>query len=84
MKKARKSIEIEIKVQIEHADQLIAFLEKNGRAHYCDEYETPIQSLEQLENILTALDMKTVVVVDKTRKIWNFKDYEILFSTAFP
>ncbi len=133
MNRPKKSIEIEIQVQIENSKGLAAFLkekasfvgeshqidsyyspahrdftsvrpikewlrlrnssgkysinyknwhfDKKGHSHYCDEYETPIQSLEQLENIFTALNMKPIVVVDKMRKIWNFKDYEIALDT---
>lgn len=133
MNKAKKSIEIEIQVQIENSNQLLAFLqshanfvgeshqvdryyspahrnfvatrpvkewlrlrdssgkysinyknwhyEKGGRSHFCDEYETPILDLRQLENIFSALDMKPVVAVDKTRKIWIYEDYEIALDT---
>ena len=51
--------------------------EEDGRSHFCDEFETVIQDISQLEKILTALDMKVLVVVDKSRRIWNYKDYEI-------
>ena len=133
MSKPKTSIEIEIQVKIENAEELTAFLkekgsfvgkshqedsyyspahrdftnvrpvrewlrlrdssgkysinyknwhfDKNGRSHYCDEYETPIQSIDQLKNIFKALNMKPVVVVDKMRKIWNYKDYEIALDS---
>lgn len=55
--------------------------EKDGRSHYCDEYETPVQDIEQLQKIFTALDMKEVVVVDKIRKIWNYKNYKIALDS---
>ncbi len=51
--------------------------DQDGRSHYCDEYETPINDLEQLEKIFEALNMKQVITVDKIRKIWKYKDYEI-------
>ncbi len=51
--------------------------EKDGRSNYCDEYESLIESLEQVEKIFKALDMKKAVTVDKTRKIWLYEDYEV-------
>jgi len=129
MGRPKKSIEIEIQVQIENLDRLKTFLQENanyvseshqidkyysprhrnfikvrpirewlrlrnssgkysvnyknwyydksGRSQYCDEYESPIQDVKQLEKIFLALDIKPIVTVDKVRKIWTYKDYEI-------
>lgn len=35
-----------------------------------------------MENIFKVLDMKPVVTVDKTRKIWVYKDYEIAIDSV--
>jgi len=51
--------------------------EKDGRSHYCDEFESEISDLKQVKNIFKALNMKRLVIVDKVRKIWNWEDYEI-------
>lgn len=51
--------------------------DKDGRSNYCDEYETPLESLDQMEKIFTALNFEPVVVVDKIRKVFRYKDYEI-------
>lgn len=51
--------------------------DKNGKSHYCDEFETKLESMEQAKKILSALNLKSVVAVDKLRKIWTYKDYEI-------
>lgn len=51
--------------------------DNDGKSHYCDEYESPVESLTQVKNIFKALNMKKVVTVDKTRKIYLYKDYEI-------
>jgi len=51
--------------------------EKNGKSHYCDEYETEMEDFAQLKNILNVLNFKSLVKVDKVRKIWIHKDYEI-------
>jgi len=47
------------------------------RSSYCDEYETKIEGLDKIKKILEALDLKSLVKIDKTRKTWIYKDYEI-------
>lgn len=54
---------------------------KDGRSTHCDEYETKVESLEMLEKIFTALDVKELVKVDKVRKIWNYQEYEIALDS---
>ena len=56
--------------------------DKDVKSHYCDEYETVIEDLGQMEKIFKALDMKEVVTVDKVRKIYNYGDYEIAIDTV--
>ncbi len=51
--------------------------DKEGRGLYADEHETKIENIETMRKILEKLDFKPVVVVDKKRKIWKYKDYEI-------
>ena len=51
--------------------------DESGKSHYCDEYETKIEDLTQLKKILDVLNFKSVVRVDKSRKTWIYKDYEI-------
>jgi adenylate cyclase class 2 len=48
-----------------------------GKSHYCDEYESGIEDIRKFKKILGALNFKSVVAVDKVRKIWTYKDYEI-------
>jgi adenylate cyclase class 2 len=45
--------------------------------NYCDEYETSIGDTETVTKILTALDIKPLVVVDKKRKVYQYQDIEI-------
>jgi adenylate cyclase, class 2 len=52
-------------------------VDKEGRSHFCDEYETPIGSIKQLENIFAPLGINRITVVDKTRKIYLYKDFEV-------
>ena len=51
--------------------------DKNDKSHYCDEYETKIKDLDQLKKVLDALDFKSIIRIDKLRKTWIYKDYEI-------
>jgi len=55
--------------------------DKNGKSHFCDEYQTPIEDLKQLEKIFSSLNMKEVVVVDKKRKLYKYQDYEIAIDS---
>ena len=48
-----------------------------GKSHHCDEYETKVENLTTAKKILVALNMKSLVIVDKVRKTWLYQDYEI-------
>lgn len=51
--------------------------DKNGKSYHCDEYETKVEDLRQIKKILDILNFKSLVKVDKIRKTWIYKDYEI-------
>lgn len=51
--------------------------DKDGKSHYCDEYETKIEDSVKMKKIFDALDFRPIVMVDKLRKTWTYKDYEI-------
>lgn len=46
-------------------------------SEYCDEYESAVGDVEQLRKIFAALDIKPLITLEKTRKTWRYKDYEI-------
>ena len=50
---------------------------ENGIGTYADEFETEIGDKDTSRKIFTALDLKSLVVVDKTRRKYMYKDYEI-------
>lgn len=50
---------------------------ENGKSTHCDEYETEVSDIDQLEKIFKVLNLKSIAIVDKLRKIWIYKDYEI-------
>lgn len=56
--------------------------DEEGKGHYCDEYETKIEDINQLRKILEVLDFKPLVRVDKIRKTWTYKDYEIAIDSV--
>lgn len=49
----------------------------SGKSNYCDEYESKLDNLEQVRKILETFNFKLIVTVDKLRKTWLYKDYEI-------
>jgi len=51
--------------------------DKKEKSHHCDEYETKIEDLNQLRKILNVLNFKSIIKVDKLRKTWIYKNYEI-------
>lgn len=53
-----------------------------GKSHYCDEYETRIDDLNQTRKILKVLNFIHLVRVDKKRKTWLYKDYKITFDSV--
>ncbi|MCX6790665.1 MAG: class IV adenylate cyclase, partial [Candidatus Gribaldobacteria bacterium] len=55
--------------------------DETGRSHYADEFETKIESSEQLRKIFMALDIKPLITVDKEREIWLYKNYEVALDT---
>ncbi|MCX6761172.1 MAG: class IV adenylate cyclase [Candidatus Nealsonbacteria bacterium] len=55
--------------------------DENGKSLYCDEYESQIGDLNNLKKTLEALNFKFLVKVDKERKTWEYKDYEIALDS---
>jgi adenylate cyclase class 2 len=53
-----------------------------GKSYHCDEYETKIENLDKMKKILAALNFKSLTVVDKVRKTWIYKDYEIAIDSV--
>jgi len=54
------------------------YYDKNGKSlSYCDEYETFVEDVVQFKKILEALNFQLLVKVDKKRKMWVYKKYEV-------
>lgn len=58
------------------------YFDENGRTNHCDEYETKIEDITKLRKILSALDFKSLIAVDKIRKTWTYKDYEVALDSV--
>jgi len=56
--------------------------DENGKSNHCDEYKTEIKDFDQVKKILDALNFKSLAVVDKLRKTWAYKDYDISMDTV--
>ena len=130
-----KDIEIELKFPLLNADEVIKFLNVNGKAEkkgvyqkdtyytpkhrdfisyeypyewlrlresakgasldykhfhpegvkktdYCDEFQTEISDISSFKKILKSLDFKEIVVVEKNRDTWMYKDAEIAIDNV--
>ena len=56
--------------------------DENGKGHYCDEFETKIEGMDQVKKIFEVLNLKSIVVVDKLRKTWIYRDYEVAVDSV--
>jgi adenylate cyclase, class 2 len=48
-----------------------------GKASHCDEYETIIDNPNNIREVFTRLNYQPLVVVNKKRQTWRYKNYEI-------
>ena len=55
----------------------------NAEIHtHCDEFETVVEKPEQLEKIFSALNIKPLVTVEKTREVYKTEEFEIALDTV--
>jgi len=50
---------------------------EDGRSTHCDEYELSVDNIGQMRKIMGVLNFKNIINVDKIRKSWDYKDYEV-------
>lgn len=75
-----KPIEEWLRIRIEDKKYLVTykkFYYDSEKGTYADEYETPIKNVDAICSIFGALNMRSLVKVDKKRRIYIYKDYEI-------
>lgn len=58
------------------------YFDANGKSNYCDEFETKIEDINSTRKILEALNFNNIAIVDKLRRIWVYKDYEIALDAV--
>ena len=56
--------------------------EKNNKSYYCDELETGIENIDKVRKILVALNFKSIAIVDKVRKIYKYKNFEVAIDSV--
>ncbi|MBW2977861.1 class IV adenylate cyclase [Candidatus Woesearchaeota archaeon] len=49
---------------------------------HCDEVEHEVGDAAQLKKIFSALDFKSLVIVEKEREVYNYNDFEIGMDTV--
>lgn len=54
----------------------------DGSTYHCDEYEVNVDDLEKTKLIFDALNFKPLIVVDKTRRIFIYNDFEVELDTV--
>lgn len=52
------------------------------KTDYCDEFETDIIHPEAIKKIFNSLDVRELVVVEKSRSTWMFEDVEIAIDNV--
>jgi adenylate cyclase class 2 len=58
------------------------YFDANGKSNHCDEFEARIEEFEPVKKMLSALNFKSIVIVDKLRKTWTYQDYEIAIDAV--
>ena len=51
--------------------------DEEGKTTGCDELETNIESLDKMQKIFKVLGFRSLAKVDKVRRLWRYKDYDI-------
>jgi predicted adenylyl cyclase CyaB len=55
--------------------------DENGMGTYADEYETSVGDKETTRKIIQAINMRLLTTVDKTRRKYLYKEYEVVFDS---
>ncbi len=55
---------------------------EDNKAYHCDEYEVGLDNLEKMRSILKVLDFESLIIVDKKRQTFIYKNYEIALDSV--
>jgi adenylate cyclase class 2 len=56
--------------------------EGGQKAVSCDEFETKVEDIEAMTHILAALNFTPIIIVEKQRTTWHYKQTEIAIDTV--
>ncbi len=51
--------------------------EDGNKTVFCDEFETKIENIEAFKKLFESLNFKELIVVEKNRTVWDYKNTEI-------
>jgi predicted adenylyl cyclase CyaB len=73
-----------VRIREENGVNTLAYKKIHREANpiYCDEYETTVESKEQLEKILFPLGFTVQMVIDKTRESYKLGEFEFDFDSV--
>ena len=73
-----------VRIREENKNSTLAYKKIHREANpvYCDEYETRVESKEQMEKILFSLGFKIQMVIDKTRESYKLDNLEFDFDSV--
>lgn len=52
------------------------------RTDYCDEFESEVADIDQIQKILSALNMTEIAIVEKHRNVWLYEGAEFAIDTV--
>jgi predicted adenylyl cyclase CyaB len=58
------------------------YTKRNGISTYCDEFETEVEDINSLRKIFSLLNFKSIVKVDKKRRVWTYNQFEVALDTV--
>ena len=58
------------------------YFDENGKSYKCDECESRVENIDSLRKIFQVLNFRSIAIVEKLRKVWNYKDYEIAVDSV--
>lgn len=75
-------LRLRTKNNISYITYKVDHFEDNGKWLYSDEYETKIDDLFMITNILEKLGLKKLLTIHNSKRIYHYQDYEIAFENV--
>lgn len=55
---------------------------EDGKSYHCDEYEVVVDDVAKARAIFDALNMKSLIVVNKNRRTFHYNEYEVAIDSV--